>query len=79
MTIALKCLMKLKLNFFTEFIFKYVIPCRDSELRPDLTEGSTFKSSKKIQAAVKSGKFILIQILPWSIMNTYLASAWNWG
>ena len=59
MTIALKCLMKLKLNFFTEFIFKYVIPCRDSELRPDLTEGSTFKSSKKIQAAVKSGKFII--------------------
>ena len=39
--------------FFTEFIFKYVIPCRDSELRPDLTEGSTFKSSKKNQAAVK--------------------------
>ena len=26
--------------FFTEFMFKYVIPCRDSELRPDLTEGS---------------------------------------
>ena len=33
---------KIKTDFFlTEFMFKNVIPCRDSELRPDLTEGST--------------------------------------
>ena len=45
--------------FFTEFILKYVIPCRDSELRPDLTEGSTSKSSKKNEETAKCTKSIL--------------------
>ena len=38
MTISLKCLIKLELTFFTEFIFRYVIPCRGSELKLSLHE-----------------------------------------
>ena len=38
-----------------------MIPWRDSELRPDLTEGSTSKSSKKKEETAKCGKSIVLQ------------------